>query len=275
MPELPEVEVIRRGLANSITGRKITRILCGGKRLRLSLPRKKLAGYIGDQEITNVERRAKYLLIHTASGAVLVIHLGMSGRLGLFPEKTPRAKHDHLRLLLDNGLELRFNDARRFGSIQVLSRDAISSPANFFSAIGPEPLGREYTAAYLRKRAGNRRQPVKNFLMDARVVAGIGNIYASEILFDAGLHPERPVCGLEPREWQRLVSSSRKILKRAIKCGGTTIADYVDASGSRGLFQVELRVYGKKDAPCGRCAAPIKKTVLAGRSSFFCPHCQS
>ena len=207
-----------------------------------------------------------------ANDATVVIHLGMSGKLGLFPVHAPRRKHDHLRLLLDNGMELRFNDSRRFGSLQVLA-PGIAVEA-VLGDIGPEPLNDDFTPSYLLARAQNRRQPIKNFLMDSRTVAGIGNIYANEILFCAGIRPTTPAGNITESQWQRTVNCCRSVLGRAIASGGTTIADFVDASGAAGYFQLQLQVYGRDREKCPRCHTAITRQVLAGRSTYFCPCCQ-
>lgn len=272
MPELPEVEVIRRGVQPHVAGGRIEALFHSGQRLRLEMPislmRKRAVG----SSIVGVERRAKYLLFGLDNGATVVIHLGMTGRLGLFRPQQAIAVHDHLRLLLDNGMELRFNDARRFGSVQIFA--ACDALQRFLAPLGPEPFGEEFCADYLFDRAAGRRQPVKNFLMDSRTVVGVGNIYASEILFAARLHPETQVFRISRTTWQRVVEQTRRILARAIEQGGTTIANFVQFSGSSGYFQNELEVYGRESEPCCRCHRPLQKKVLAGRSTFFCGRCQ-
>lgn len=273
MPELPEVEVVRQGLAPLVCGRTVFKVVCSGPRLRLPVPRARLNALVAGHRIEAIDRRAKYLLFTMSGGAVLIIHLGMSGRLGLFPAAAPRAKHDHLRFVFDHGMEMRFNDTRRFGSVQVLTAAEMKEQYPF-AGLGPEPLGRKFSAAYLLNMARQRRQPVKNFLMDSRVVVGIGNIYANEILFAAGILPTTPAGAVDLPAWRRIVAATRFILKNAIACGGTTIADYVNASGESGYFQLELKVYGRNGLPCPVCRQPIQKKVLAGRSSFFCPRCQ-
>lgn len=273
MPELPEVEVIRRGLLPLVVGRRVDQIVCANRKLRLAVPRAKLRRWIRGQEIKGVERRSKYLLIGMINGAFLVVHLGMTGRLGLFPVGAGVAKHDHLRWRLDNDFELRFNDARRFGSVQVVG-PGVDPETELFGNLGPEPLGKDLTPSYLKGRAAGRRQPVKNFLMDGRVVVGIGNIYASETLFEAGILPQTPAESLMLGDWQRIVRKSREVLSRAIDCGGSTISDYVNASGETGYFQLQLQVYGRGGQPCRHCATPIAKCVLAGRATYFCPKCQ-
>jgi formamidopyrimidine-DNA glycosylase len=275
MPELPEVEVTRRGLLPHLPGKTVARVFWSGKRLRTAMPRALLRDEIQGRTIRTVDRRAKYLLIRMAGGAVLVIHLGMTGRLGIFPGRTPVARHDHLRLYLDNGMELRFNDSRRFGSVAVWSAElADACEQEFASRQGIEPLGDHFHAEKLIRLARNRRMPVKTFLMDSRLVAGIGNIYANEILFAAGLSPWTAAGTLDFQQWQAIADNGREILLRAIKAGGSTIADFIGSSGQPGYFQLQLAVYGRKGESCPRCQARINKKVLAGRSTFFCPVCQ-
>jgi len=273
VPELPEVEVIRRGLIPHLVGRRITQVLTSNRRLRLPVPRAKLKSLIQGSQVEGVDRRAKYLLLYVSSGAVMVLHLGMTGRLAFFAYGNPKVPHDHLRFLLDNGMELRFNDVRRFGSVQVF---APGDPDRglMFAHLGAEPLGPAFSGSYLMKRARNKVRPLKNFLMDARVVVGIGNIYANEILFAAGIEPNRPVGTLRKAEWHRVAQVSRHVLECAIACGGTTISDYVNSSGQAGYFQCELKVYGREGEPCENCGSRIIRRLLSGRATFFCPTCQ-
>lgn len=273
MPELPEVEVVRQGIMPLVCGRRVERIATSGKSLRLPVNRAALRRCFEGHCLTAVARRGKYLLFSFDHGALLVIHLGMTGRLGLFPSDTPSARHDHLRFLLDNGLEMRFNDARRFGSVQCFSTEELAAH-DPFAGLGPEPLGKEFAAAYLADKAGGRRLPVKSFLMDNRVVVGLGNIYANEILFAAAIHPLTPAGELDRSQWRAVVKATRTVLDRAIRAGGTTIADFVNASGKPGYFQLELAVYGREGAPCRHCRHPIERTVLSGRATYFCPSCQ-
>jgi formamidopyrimidine-DNA glycosylase len=273
MPELPEVEVIRRGLQNHLPGCKVLDIATSNKKLRLPMPRKNLKKYILGARVTSVDRRAKFLLITMDNGAYLVVHLGMTGRLGMLPSSALRAKHDHLWLQLDNSMQLRFNDVRRFGFIQVLA------PGNDFSNtmlehIGPEPFSEEFNPKYLQENAAGRDRPLKNFLMDSRVVAGIGNIYACEILFLAGFNPGKKISSLTIKEWAKIVESSKYVLQKAIESGGTTISDFVNESGKSGYFQLELQAYGKQGQPCNCCSTSIAKKTMAGRATFFCPKCQ-
>ena len=272
MPELPEVEVIRRGVMPHVTGGRIDAVRSSGKRMRLPMPLARLRKNAVGRKILQVDRRAKYLLFGLDNGATLVIHLGMTGRLGLFSPDQAVARHDHLRLFLNSAMELRFNDARRFGSVQMFS-DA-GELEEFLAPLGPEPFSESYSADYLSAEASGKRQPVKNFLMDNRVVVGIGNIYACEILYAARLHPQTPVCLIGSKKWQTVVKKTQEILARAIEQGGTTIINFVQFSGKSGYFQNELEVYGRENEPCPCCGNSVRKINLAGRSTFYCGSCQ-
>ena len=275
MPELPEVEVTRRGLLPYLPGRRITKISSSGKRLRLPLPRKLLAGHVLDNTIITIDRRAKYLLFRMAGGSTLVIHLGMTGKLGLLPAHTPTAPHDHLRLLLDDGMELRLNDSRRFGCVMVWpSMDAANMEAAFSGRIGVEPLSDDFSAAYLQQQSRAKKTALKNFLMDSRILAGVGNIYANEILFAAAIHPQTPAKSLTRLEWETVISSTRRILKQAIRAGGSTISDFLGAGGNPGYFQLQFQVYNRAGEACKRCTTSISKSVIGGRATFYCPRCQ-
>ena len=273
VPELPEVETIRRGVIPQLVGCTVKRVVVSNRKLRLPVPRAKLKAWVQGSQVKTVDRRAKYLLVNMSSGAILVLHLGMTGRLAFFTNGAPRRPHDHLRFFLDSGLELRFNDVRRFGSVQVLTPgDGVA--AQTFSGLGVEPLGPDFSTPYVMKMSRNRTKPIKNFLMDAKVVVGIGNIYANEILFVAGIHPTRAAGTLGKATWDRVVKASKQVLEEAIACGGTTISDYVNSAGEAGYFQCELKVYGRGGEMCQRCGSEITRIVLAGRASFFCPSCQ-
>ena len=272
MPELPEVEVVRQGLAPLLGNRLVTGFSSSNKKLRQPVPRSAFNLLVKGIRVRAVGRRAKYLLIHMENRAVVVFHLGMTGRLGLFPRAAPRLKHDHIRLQLDNDMELRFNDSRRFGSVQVISPG--TEVGDLFARIGPEPFAEDFSAKYLFAKAKNRHQPVKNFLMDSRVVAGIGNIYASEILFRAGIRPAKPAGKLIRRQWKNIITCCRDVLQEAINAGGTTIADYVNASGKAGYFQLKLMVYGRDNEDCRKCGTSITRVVQAGRATYFCKKCQ-
>ena len=275
MPELPEVEVTRRGLLEQLPGRTVISVACSGQRLRRPIPRRLLVAHIVGQEICTVDRRAKYLLVRMASGAVLLAHLGMTGKFTLLHHHAPRHRHDHLILRLDNGIEVRLNDSRRFGVIEVWSAEtAVEQEARFSRGEGIEPLGPEFTPATLLRLAERRRVPVKSLLMDSKVIAGIGNIYANEILFAAGLHPLRPANQLTIAQWQDVVAAAQRILQQAIAAGGSTIADFLGAGGNPGYFQLQLQVYGRKGLACTRCAETLCKTVVGGRATYHCPGCQ-
>lgn len=276
MPELPEVEVICRGLQPHIVARTILAIECSGKKLRTPVPCRQMNDELCSTTIVSLTRRAKYLVLKTDKGGGLIIHLGMTGNLGIFPKGSSKKAHDHICWLLDNNTELRYNDTRRFGSVRLLSlANGGKEEREFFSAIGPEPLSRSCSIAYLRQRAAGRNLAVKNFLMDSRTVAGIGNIYANEALFRARIHPQRPASSLSGQDWKRLLKVLRKTLQEAIACGGSTISDFVNASGEGGYFQINFRIYGKTGEPCSDCRSPIKKVQIGGRATFFCPHCQA
>ncbi|NOQ45661.1 MAG: bifunctional DNA-formamidopyrimidine glycosylase/DNA-(apurinic or apyrimidinic site) lyase [Desulfobulbaceae bacterium] len=275
MPELPEVEVTRRGLLPHLPGHRITAVHWSNKRLRTPMPRKHLKAHIENHTVLTIDRRAKYLLIRADNGSVLVLHLGMTGKLGLFPAAAPRAKHDHLFLRLDNDIELRFNDSRRFGSIIVWPAEQSDQLEEAFTAgKGIEPFSASFTMENLLALARNKRQPVKAFLMNSKMIAGIGNIYANETLFDAGIAPETTVNQITEKEWQQIILSCRMILKKAIEAGGSTISDFLGSSGQPGYFQLQLLVYDRAGEACKGCGALIEKKALAGRATYFCPRCQ-
>ncbi|WP_417910608.1 bifunctional DNA-formamidopyrimidine glycosylase/DNA-(apurinic or apyrimidinic site) lyase [Candidatus Electronema sp. PJ] len=275
MPELPEVEVTRLGLLPHLLEQNITAVFWSGKQLRLPMPVNLLDECICGSTVIAIDRRAKYLLIRMNNASVLMLHLGMTGRLGIFPRATARATHDHLGLLLNNGLELRLHDARRFGSVTVWpSKQAAQLEEAFSLRQGLEPFGPDFTAANLARLAGQRKQPVKTFLMDARQISGIGNIYANETLFAAGVHPQVPVNLLNAEQWQRITTCAVAILNRAIAAGGSTISDFLGSSGQAGHFQLQFAVYGKKDQPCPVCGQKIHRENLGGRATFFCLACQ-
>lgn len=275
MPELPEVEVTRRGLQEQLPGRTVIAITCSGHRLRAPIPQEYLQTHIAHQQIVAIDRRAKYLLLRVASGAVLVIHLGMTGKIGLIAGENGRHKHDHLMLLLDNGLELRLNDSRRFGSVAVWSAlEAAEHEEAFSRAEGIEPFSEAFSGAHLSLLAATRRVPVKSLLMNTKLVAGIGNIYANETLFAARVHPLAPAGHLSGEAWHEIAHHSRIILQQAIDAGGSTIADFLGAGGHPGYFQLQHKVYGRQGLPCLCCSLPIIKTTLAGRATYWCPACQ-
>ena len=281
MPELPEVETIRRGLNQQVVGRTISAVRVRQPKLRHVVDARALCDHVVGRTIDRVERRAKYLLFHlhpdpeSSSGQarVLLFHLGMSGRLRVGAPVSEDAKHDHLIFALGPKLEMRFHDPRRFGTcLPATVADLPDHPC--LRGLGAEPLSEAFTSDYLRAQATRSRKPVKNFLMDAAVVVGVGNIYASESLHLARLRPTRPVDRLRPAHWARLHDAVRHVLQAAIDNHGTSFSDYVDSNGERGEFQNELLVYGREGEPCARDGHRIKRIVQAGRSSFYCPWCQ-
>ncbi|MBU4177102.1 MAG: bifunctional DNA-formamidopyrimidine glycosylase/DNA-(apurinic or apyrimidinic site) lyase [Desulfurivibrionaceae bacterium] len=273
MPELPEVEVVCQGLGPLVRKRKILSVSFSNKRLRKPFPRAKMYSRVEGSFILGVERRAKYIMLRLTGRSVMLFHLGMTGKIGIFDCDVPRRKHDHLRFVLDNGKEMRFNDVRRFGCVEVYSEKELREN-DPFAGLGVEPFSGDFSADYLLDKARGKRVPVKSFLMDNRVVVGLGNIYANETLFAACTHPQTPVNRLSKLDWQLIVTKSRLILKKAIAMGGSTISDYENVSGEAGYFQLELAVYGRQGRPCPRCGQPVVRSVLGGRATFCCPLCQ-
>jgi formamidopyrimidine-DNA glycosylase len=271
MPELPEVEVIRRGLVPRLVGRRFLGVTVGEKRLRQQSPPQELRRWLSGRLLTKLRRRGKYLVFDLEGGVTLLIHLGMTGRLLVAEPPCPALPHIHLKFQMEGGLELLYQDVRRFGQVLVFPPGVAPGP---LAAVGVEPFSRKLTAAWLFDQARGRSRPLKNFLLDARLVAGIGNIYACEILFAAGLHPATPVNRLTLADWDRVLTETRRILKHSIAKGGTTVSDYLNSRGETGWFQLELLVYGRSSEPCARCGTPISRMVQAGRSSFYCPKCQ-
>lgn len=275
MPELPEVETICRGIRPHIVGRAIDGVAWSGKNLRTVVSIAAMRELLVGNRIDTVTRRAKYILVAMETGNLLVIHLGMTGNLGIFSPELEPSRHCHYRFLLSDGMELRYTDVRRFGSLQVLHADETSAvETTVFSTTGIEPFDSGFTAEYLLATARNRAIPVKSFIMTNQVVAGVGNIYANESLFAAGIDPRRSVSTLTRKSWEKLIASIREVLLRAIECGGSTISDYVNADQESGYFQINFQVYGREGEECRRCGAAILKRQLGGRASYHCPDCQ-
>jgi len=270
MPELPEVEVIRRGLVPVLVGRRFLAVKVGNQRLRQQSSPQTLRRWVPGRRLLGLRRRGKYLLFDLEGGVTLLIHLGMTGRLLAGSPPSPPLPHVHLVFHLEGGLDLLFQDPRRFGQVMVFPPGVAPPP---LAQVGAEPFSRQVTPAWLAQQAQGRSRPIKNFLLDARILAGIGNIYACEILLAAGLHPATPVGRLTLADWDRVLTQTRRILKHAIKKGGTTVSNYLNSKGEAGLFQLELLAYGRAGEPC-RCGALIQRLVQAGRSTFFCPACQ-
>ncbi len=273
MPELPEVETVRRGLEPLLVGRRLGRVLVREPRLRRPVPLD-LDRRLRGRTVLAVERRGKYLVLRLDRGALLA-HLGMSGSFRRCARSEPLRRHDHLRIGLDRRTELRFHDPRRFG--MVLPIDGPLEEAPPLVRLGPEPLGPAFHAEHLLRlaRTRRRRTPLHAFLLDQTVVAGIGNIYASEALFLAGLAPGRAAGRLTRPRAERLVEAVRRVLREAIAAGGTTLRDHHDLDGEEGWFARELRVYGRAGEPCPACGAAIRRQDVRGRSAFRCPTCQS
>lgn len=275
MPELPEVEVICRGLRPHLIGRTIVAVQHSGKSLRQPVPIRAMEKALIDNTFTGVERRAKYLQFSLKSGGMMIIHLGMTGNLGIFEPSVQHAKHDHVIWTLDNNSELRYNDTRRFGSINLIAKEHTATrEETFFKNSGPEPFSNDFSAQYLHSSAKGKNLAVKNFIMTNKVVVGIGNIYANESLFAAGIRPSRKIKSLSLAKWAGLVTEIRKVLEHAITCGGSTISDYLNASQQKGYFQMNFKVYGRDGQPCSSCSTTILKKDIAGRASFFCTTCQ-
>jgi formamidopyrimidine-DNA glycosylase len=270
MPELPEVETTRSGIAPHIENNIITDVIVRNRSLRWPIPtglNKKLS----QQKITSVERRAKYLLIKTDIGT-LIIHLGMSGSLRIISAKEPAEKHDHFELQFKDGNCLRLRDPRRFGCVLWTKDDP--QDHKLLVNLGPEPLDKTFNAALLFEKSRKRKTTIKQFIMDAKVVVGVGNIYASESLFLAGISPKRLAGKITKQNSQDLTAAIKKILKQAIKQGGTTLKDFKSSDGKPGYFQQKLKVYDRKDEACVSCKKPIKQITLGQRSTFYCTNCQ-
>lgn len=269
VPELPEVETTRRGIEPHLLGRRIRGLIVRQQRLRWPVA-PALKRLLPGRRIQAVERRAKYLLLRLDQGA-LILHLGMSGSLRVLPLDTAPGPHDHLDLLFDDRC-LRLRDPRRFGAALWTCND----PARhkLIRHLGPEPLGESFDGDYLYRQARGRHGAVKNFIMNARVVAGVGNIYASEALFRAGIHPTRPCNRISRERYGRLAAGIRAVLQEAIEQGGTTLRDFQREDGSAGYFAQRLLVYGQEGEPCPGCGRPIVRRVIGQRSSFYCGRCQ-
>lgn len=272
MPELPEVETVRRGLAEHLQGQYITRALLNRADLRIPFP-PNLAEILTNSRIERLDRRAKYLLVHLDNQSVLLAHLGMSGTMVLHPQNAYEARaHDHVLIDLENGLRLVFNDPRRFGLVTLA--DAATLYAHpLLCDLGPEPLSSAFDAAYLKAALAKRKGPIKQAIMDQKLVVGVGNIYASEALFHARIHPETPSYQAAIRS-KVLVEAIQKVLEAAIESGGSTLRDYVRSSGDPGYFQHSFAVYGRADLLCTRCQKPVKHQVQGGRATYFCYKCQ-
>jgi formamidopyrimidine-DNA glycosylase len=274
MPELPEVETTRRGLAPHLEGRRIAAVTLRRPDLRWPIPRE-VARLLPGQRIDAVRRRAKYLLLDTEAGSAL-LHLGMSGSLRVLPARTPVTAHDHVDFALQGprgggGRVLRFNDPRRFGCLLWQPPGTIHE---LLQDLGPEPLTPAFDGDYLFARSRGRKAPVKAFLMDQKVVVGVGNIYAAEALFAAGISPLRPAGRVSLERYRALADAVKAILAAAIARGGTTLRDFISPDGVPGYFEQELSAYGRGGEPCPRCGRPLKSGDIGQRATAWCGHCQ-
>ena len=269
MPELPEVEVSRLGISPHIEQQKIDKIIVRQQQLRWPVPQDihQAEGLI----IQGVRRRAKYLLLDTALGSI-VLHLGMSGKLHVVSANTPIKKHDHIDIVMTNGLCLRFNDPRRFGAC-LWQAHGLPELA-VFKALGPEPLTDDFDGLHLYQRSRGKSVAVKNFIMDNKVVVGVGNIYANESLFLAGIDPRKSADKVKKKDYLQLAVVIKQVLAKAIEQGGTTLKDFAQADGKPGYFAQELRVYGRQGEPCMNCGHLIQSQTIGQRNTFFCVHCQ-
>jgi formamidopyrimidine-DNA glycosylase len=270
MPELPEVETTRRGLLPHVVGRRIRSVVVRNPNLRWPVPRD-LPRRLEGEEILGLRRRGKYLVFDCRHGHLLV-HLGMSGRLSLVGDESPPRAHDHVDLHFEGTRSLRLTDPRRFGAMLWIAGKAEDHV--LLRGLGLEPLDPAFDGKALHEAARGRRVAVKQFLMDSRVVTGVGNIYASEALFHAGVHPLRSAGRISRARWDRIAASIRSTLERALAAGGTTLRDFASVDGHAGAYQHERAVYGREGEPCPRCRTAIKAVRQGQRSTFYCPACQ-
>ena len=275
MPELPEVETVKRTLEKNIVGKKITKVHVFLPKLVLPLGVKEFQGNVEGSRISGLSRRGKYLLIKLSSPFTLVISLRMTGRLVFVPsgEEVAESKHTHLIFDFDDGSHLYFNDIRKFGTMHCISVDCVETCPEI-AKLGPEPLGPDFTEGYLKKKLKKTNRSIKQVLLDQRVVAGLGNIYADESLFAAGISPNAIASKLSPQQVNSLYLAIVNVLSEAVLQKGTTIRDYVDGTGNSGNYQSFLKVYGRKGKKCYRCGQEIQAVKLGGRTSSFCPGCQ-
>jgi formamidopyrimidine-DNA glycosylase len=270
MPELPEVETSRRGIEPHVINTRVARVIVRNRSLRWPISKtvdRKLVG----ETITSVTRRAKYLLINTDSGSA-ILHLGMSGSVFIVDRDTPAGVHDHVDIEFDSGKTMRFRDPRRFGSLHW-SKTPLQH--KLLKSLGPEPLSNNFDAKYLWQRSRGRRVSVKQFIMNAQVVVGVGNIYASETLYLACINPRRAAGRIALQRYELLVAAIKDVLANAIKAGGTTLRDFYGGDGEAGYFQQQLEAYGRENEPCRRCNTPITSIVQGQRSTYYCKQCQT
>ncbi len=271
MPELPEVETTLRGIEPHILNLPINNFWVREKKLRWPIPVREIKQGLTGNFFSSIKRRAKYLILKSKRGSLL-IHLGMSGSLRIFPYFVEPEKHDHVDVEFKNGTYLRFTDPRKFGSI-LWTRDPDKHP--LIKNLGPEPLGNSFSGDYLFQLSRKRKTPVKNFIMNANIIAGVGNIYASEALFLSGIRPQKRTRNISRRQFELLASSIKEILQSSIDQGGTTLRDFVGSNNKPGYFKNQLKVYGRAGQGCKSCSTELKQIRLSQRSSVYCPQCQS
>lgn len=271
MPELPEVETVKRGLENVLKGAKISSVTLKRSGLRVPFP-PGFAKSLKGRTITSITRRAKYLIFHLDSPQVLIVHLGMSGRFSSYNHSVPLTRHDHVIFTLSDDRVLIYNDARRFGIMTLADSESITENV-LFSHLGPEPLEKGFSTAYLKSQLAKRKGPIKPALMDQSLVVGVGNIYACEALFLAGIAPQKPSSEVTDKAGA-IINSIRKVLNEAIESGGSSLRDFYQISGETGYFQHHFNVYGRRGKPCYSCGTAIHTIKQAGRTTFFCPTCQ-
>jgi formamidopyrimidine-DNA glycosylase len=270
MPELPEVETTLQGIKPFVLKQKIQSITVRHHGMRWPVPAD-LSPLLSGEIIQQIWRRGKYLLFQTSQGH-LILHLGMSGSLRIFTHDAPAKKHDHIDILLANGKLLRFRDPRRFGALLWTTDEPLLHP--LLSHLGPEPLDSSFSGKYLWEKSRKRKVPVKSFLMDSKIVVGVGNIYATEALFAAGILPKTAAGKISLLQYEKLVKELKKVLKAAIQQGGTSLKDFVNSEGKKGYFSVKLKVYGRGGKECVTCGTKLKDSRLGQRGTVYCPHCQ-
>ena len=271
MPELPEVEITCQGISPFVVGQTVKEIIIRERQLRWPIPIA-LKRSLKNKIIIKLNRRAKYLLFYTDNGC-MIIHLGMSGSLRIVKDVEPPERHDHVDIIFKSGHTLRYRDPRKFGSILWTKHDPMKHM--LLSHLGPEPLTHEFQADYLYALSRKRTKPIKNFIMDSRIVVGIGNIYANEALYHAGIRPTQKAGKISKIRYKRLIVEIKNVLSHAIKKGGTTIRDFINGEGKPGYFKNELQVYNKAGHPCNSCKTPITIIRLGQRSTFYCVNCQT
>jgi len=270
MPELPEVETTRRGIRKHVEGQTVKAVIIRQHKLRWPIP-STLNKTLARQRIHSVTRRAKYLLLGTDVGHV-ILHLGMSGSLRILDHSVPAEKHDHIDFVFNNGQCLRLRDPRRFGAVLFCRDDPYQH--KLLKSLGPEPLDKHFDAKHIFDLSRKRKVTIKSFIMDSKIVVGVGNIYASEALFRAGIHPKRAAGKVSKEKYHLLVSVIKDVLKEAIKAGGTSLRNFTQSDGKPGYFKQALNVYGRKSEPCPNCKKPITQSVIAQRSTYYCTQCQ-